>query len=519
MAEFAVAQGRSRQDGDEAAKGNNMQPGQSGTRPSRPWESPRLEPIDGTGTLLYGHDTAVRGRDSLLRRLLAMSDALALVGAYALLWVFAPPPNAVTDDAALLLAIPVWIVLNKILGLYDRDANLIHRSTLNELPGVFHSISLGTALAFLFGPLLPGVEMHRTQVIVWWLTAIVLTPLLRSGARRIVRAATEPERIVIVGSGQVASLVATKIASHPEYGATLVGCIDADDENGAGVIDDLPRLGTVEDFEKLVEEHDIERVVIAFSSMDHEPLLHLIRTSKRLRLKISIVPRLFEVIGHGVELDQIEGMTLLGLRGLGRTKSTLALKRAVDVAGAGIGLLVLAPLLALVAIAVKLDSRGPIFFGQHRRGRGEGEFTMWKFRTMVVGADEMQAELSHLNEMVDGPMFKITEDPRVTRVGRWLRRSSIDELPQLWNVLRGDMSLVGPRPLVPAEDDHVMGWHRARLDLTPGLTGPWQVLGRNSIPFHEMVKLDYLYVAEWSLWNDFKLMLRTVPVITGRRGT
>ncbi len=160
-----------------------------------------------------------------------------------------------------------------------------------------------------------------------------------------------------------------------------------------------------------------------------------------------------------------------------------------------------------------------MFFKQRRVGRANREFQMLKLRTMVDGADAMKADLAHLNEVPGGTMFKIDLDPRVTPVGRFLRASSLDELPQLINVLRGEMSLVGPRPLVPEEDDNVIGWHRARLELTPGLTGPWQVMGRNQIPFHEMVKLDYLYVSEWSLWNDITLLLRTLPVVLGRRGS
>jgi exopolysaccharide biosynthesis polyprenyl glycosylphosphotransferase len=231
-----------------------------------------------------------------------------------------------------------------------------------------------------------------------------------------------------------------------------------------------------------------------------------------------VVPRLFEVIGAGVEIDQVEGMTLLGIRGLTRTTSTLAMKRATDIVGASLGLLLLAPLFAVIAVAIKLTSQGSVFFLQERVGRGNRVFHMWKFRTMVRGARHQQADLAHLNEMEGGAMFKIADDPRITPVGRILRRASLDELPQLWNVLRGEMSLVGPRPLVPAENDQVMGWHRTRLDLTPGLTGPWQVMGRNAIPFQEMVKLDYLYVTDWSLWSDIKLLLRTLPVVVGRRG-
>ena len=478
---------------------------------------PTFEPD--AGAVLHAANVETPRRDSMRRRALAAADVLALLGAYGVLWVVAPPPNSVTHDLVLLVAAPLWVVLNKSLRLYDRDANLVHQSTLNELPKIFHSLSLGAALAFLVGPLVPGVTIHRTQLIIWLFAAIVLTPTFRFAARELVRRGTAPERVLLVGAGQVASLVARKIASHPEYGSELVGYVHADgDRLHAESMGDLRCLGSLSRFERICREADVERVIVGFSSAEHERLLDVIRISKRLRVKISVVPRLFEVIGAGVEIDQIEGMTLLGIRGLTRTTSTLALKRTMDIAGAGLGLILLAPLFAVIALAIKLTSRGSVFFLQPRVGRGNQVFLMWKFRTMVRGARHMQEDLAHLNEMEGGPMFKIADDPRATPLGRILRRASLDELPQLWNVLRGEMSLVGPRPLVPAENDHVLGWHRSRLDLTPGLTGPWQVMGRNAIPFQEMVKLDYLYVTDWSLWSDIKLLLRTLPVVVGRRG-
>ncbi|WP_205698083.1 sugar transferase [Conexibacter sp. SYSU D00693] len=506
---------------DDAAASPRRAVGDEPPRYRRPAVRPLapVAPLDTSGGFLFGADVQTPRRDSWRRRSLALADLSALVLAWGLMWLVAPPPGDVLDDLVLLPVLPLWIVLNKVLGLYDRDGSLIHRSTLNELPQIVHSLTLGTALLYLLGPILiPGAELLRGPVVVWWLFAMALTPLLRSAARASVRRSFEPEHVLIIGAGHVASVVAEKIGQHPEYGARLVGYLDVPHADEGPTVGELDRLGDVADFEQVCREHDVERVVIAFSNLEHEALLDLIRMGKRLRLKISVVPRLFEVIGHGVAIDQIEGMTLLGLKSLQLSRSTLMLKRAMDVAGAGIGILLLSPLLIAVSIAVKVDSRGPIFFGQRRIGRRDREFRMWKFRSMVDGAEDLKADLAHLNEMGDGPMFKIAEDPRVTRVGRFLRRTSIDELPQLFNVLRGDMSLVGPRPLIPVEDDHVIGWHRARLDLTPGLTGPWQVLGRNRIPFHEMVKLDYLYVAEWSLWNDVKLILRTLPVMVGRRG-
>jgi lipopolysaccharide/colanic/teichoic acid biosynthesis glycosyltransferase len=189
---------------------------------------------------------------------------------------------------------------------------------------------------------------------------------------------------------------------------------------------------------------------------------------------------------------------------------------------AGAGLVLLAPVLSAIAALIKLDSSGPVFFRQVRMGSGGKQFRILKFRTMVVDAETRKAEVRHLNKHAqpgsDGRMFKIPGDPRITRLGRFLRRYSLDELPQLVNVLKGEMSLVGPRPLIVDEDRHVSEWARKRLDLRPGMTGLWQVLGRSDIPFDEMVKLDYLYVTTWSLWHDFRLLFRTVPLVLQARG-
>jgi exopolysaccharide biosynthesis polyprenyl glycosylphosphotransferase len=516
MSDATVAPGATRDEESRDAR-TAVTPLRPVPRAHLPEPLPTFEPDP--GYVLHAANVDTPRRDSMRRRALAAADMLALLGAYGVLWLVAPPPNSVAHDLVLLPVLPLWVVLNKSLRLYDRDANLVHQSTLNELPGLFHSLSLGAALAFLLGPLVPGVTIHRPQLIVWWLAAIALTPALRFAARELVRRRTSPERLLLVGAGQVAALVARKIESHPEYGNELVGYVYADgDHRHVDAMGDLRCLGAMSDFERVCREADVERVIVAFSSAQHERLLDVIRISKRLRVKISVVPRLFEVIGSGVEIDQVEGMTLLGVRGLTRTTSTLALKRAMDIAGATAGLVVLSPLLLVIAVAIKLTSPGPVLFRQSRVGRANRVFHIWKFRTMVKGAHRMQADLAHLNEMEGGAMFKIVDDPRITPVGRILRRASLDELPQLWNVLRGEMSLVGPRPLVPAENDHVIGWHRTRLDLTPGLTGPWQVMGRNAIPFQEMVKLDYLYVTDWSLWSDVKLLLRTLPVVVGRHG-
>jgi lipopolysaccharide/colanic/teichoic acid biosynthesis glycosyltransferase len=229
-----------------------------------------------------------------------------------------------------------------------------------------------------------------------------------------------------------------------------------------------------------------------------------------------VVPRLFEVVGSSAAFDDVEGTTLLGLRRYGLSRSSWRLKRMLDIVVTGGLLFFLSPVLLVIAIAIKLDDRGPVFFRQRRIGYDGREFEMVKFRTMAEDAERRKLELLSLNE-AEG-LFKIEDDPRITRVGKVLRKTSLDELPQLINVLSGDMSLVGPRPLVPADDERIQGWDRRRLDVPPGMTGHWQILGSSRVPLGEMVKIDYLYGANWSLWGDLKILLRTVPYVLARRG-
>jgi exopolysaccharide biosynthesis polyprenyl glycosylphosphotransferase len=230
-----------------------------------------------------------------------------------------------------------------------------------------------------------------------------------------------------------------------------------------------------------------------------------------------VLPRLLEVVGSSVEFDDLHGVTVMGVRRFELTRSSAVVKRAFDLLGASLGLLAVSPLLAVIAVAIKLDGRGPVFFRQLRVGQHGKRFYMLKFRTMVPDAEAMKDSLRDRNEAQEG-LFKIADDPRVTRVGSFLRKSALDELPQLFNILKGEMSLVGPRPLVIEEDQRVEGWHRRRLELMPGMTGHWQILGPARVPLAEMVAIDYLYVANWSLWKDVKILLRTVPHVLGRRG-
>jgi exopolysaccharide biosynthesis polyprenyl glycosylphosphotransferase len=333
-----------------------------------------------------------------------------------------------------------------------------------------------------------------------------------------VLAVTPVERCLVLGGAEAAERIAEKLHGAPSVKACAVGRVALHHDDGVDGTrqDSLRFLGDVSSLRRVLSEHEIERVIIAPDDTDSDLVLRAIRVIKALGVKVSVLPRLLEVVGSSSAFDDVDGITLLGVRRYGMTKSSERLKRCLDAAAATAGLVVIAPLFALMALAIKLDSRGPVFFRQPRIGRKGQTFQILKFRSMVTDAEALKLDLRSRNE-ADG-LFKIEDDPRITRVGRYLRRRSLDELPQLINVLRGDMSLVGPRPLVPDEDAKIEGWQRRRLVVRPGMTGLWQIFGSSRIPMHEMVKIDYMYGANWSIWLDLKILFRTVPYVLSRRG-
>ncbi len=327
------------------------------------------------------------------------------------------------------------------------------------------------------------------------------------------------QNAVVVGAGLVGQEIARKIRRNPVYGLQLVGFVDADPLPLHHELADVPVLGGTDRLTEILRARAVDRVVIAFSGDGHEVGLDVVRACNELDVQVDIVPRLFEVVGSRAAFYNLQGTVLLGLTAPALGASSRAAKRAMDVVGAAAGLIVLAPLFAAVAVAIKATSPGPVFFRQTRIGKAQQPFRIYKFRTMVADAEARKHELAHLNDhhdLGDARMFKIADDPRVTPIGKLLRRTSIDELPQLINVLRGHMSLVGPRPLIIDEHQHVAAWGLKRLDLTPGLTGLWQVCGRSEVPFSQMLVLDYLYVTNWSLWGDIKLVFRTIPALLGK---
>jgi exopolysaccharide biosynthesis polyprenyl glycosylphosphotransferase len=484
---------------------------------SEPVPVPRLlTVIDGVDPLVVGDAGAMDGhaesaslvwREAIGRRLLGIADVAAV--SMALLVVLGGVHLRYG-----LLTLPIGIVLALVLfkvgGLYDRDDLRVVHSTLDEAPTLVQLTGLYALGVGISISMLPSHEIRAGQIALLWVISFAAVFGGRMIARAAAGRAAPAERCLVIGDADRADRVRQKLATSRAR-ADVVAALPLLGHE----IDDRDWMAMPQLLRRVVHDLNVHRIIIAPTTADTTDVVNLIRTAKAVGVRVSVLPRMFEVVGSAVEFDDVDGMTMLGVRRFGLSRSSRLLKRAFDIALTGAGVLVVGPLLLAIAAAIRLESRGPVLFRQVRVGRDGEHFSIFKFRSMVVDAEDQKDSLRTLNEAGDG-LFKLARDPRVTRVGGFLRRTSLDELPQLLNVLRGEMSLVGPRPLVIDEDAQVLGLDRSRLHLTPGMTGPWQILG-SRVPMQEMVGLDYLYVANWSLWLDLKVMLRTVRHVA-RRG-
>jgi exopolysaccharide biosynthesis polyprenyl glycosylphosphotransferase len=424
------------------------------------------------------------------------------------------------------IVLPIWVVAAKLYGLYDRDEERASHSTVDEIASVFHLMTAGVwlfyAAAWLAGLPHPG----QAKLVLFWLVALTAVIVARSGARALAR--RQPaylQNALIVGAGDVGQLVGRKLLQHPEYGIRLLGFVDAEPKEMRRDLGDLTIVGTPDEIDEIVSREQIDRVIVAFSRGGHEEMLELMRAIRKLDVQIDIVPRLFEAVGANVGVRTLEGLPLLGLPTIKMSRSSRFLKRCLDVAGASTLLALTAPLLALIAMAVRRDSSGPIFFRQTRLGMDAREFTLLKFRTMHDGTDDAPHR-EYISQIMSSDalptsnnLYKLERPEAVTRLGRWLRRTSLDELPQLLNVLRGDMSLVGPRPSIPYELELFAPHHFERFLVPAGLTGLWQVEARAHATFGEALDLDVAYVRGWSFGLDLRLLLGTPRLIFRKRDT
>ncbi|MDQ3380891.1 MAG: sugar transferase [Actinomycetota bacterium] len=471
--------------------------------------------------------------------MLVLADVVGLGLAFALAIVLFRDQPGLTDPVAVehevvlfLITLPGWVLLARLHGLYDRDEERASHSTLDDLVGVFHLVTVGTFLFFAGSWVTRIAEPYPSKLLTFWVLAIVLVALARVAARAFARTRKAyVQNTVIVGVDAVAKLVGRKILDHPEYGIQLVGFIDSASDRGVGVVGGLNVLGPPEELPEIVLMNDVERVVVAFFDRPVSEAIELVRRTKEMRVQVDIVPRLFAAVDPRAQLHTLEGFPLIGLSPARLWRSSLSIKRSLDIVLAAIGLILAAPLLVFIAGRVKLESRGPIFYIQDRVGLNGRLFRLVKFRTMYLeysvgegyGGD---AALRELKRILADPAArdeydrtrKLKADPRVTPFGRFLRRTSLDELPQLWNVLRGDMSLVGPRPVEEADLDRYREDVVTLLSFRPGMTGYWQINGRSRNVFEERVRLDIAYVRGWSLKLDLAVLGKTAWTLVKGHG-
>jgi exopolysaccharide biosynthesis polyprenyl glycosylphosphotransferase len=426
-----------------------------------------------------------------------------------------------TDPLWGLVMLPVWVVLAKFEGLYDADSPRIWHLTTDEAPAIFHWVTLSVAGSLFFIRALPDETIMVQSALAFYLAALGAAFVLRSAARGFWRRYVPHERALVLGHGKLADMVSRKLALEPGHHLSLLeyAGFEPSASNGNGAARSEIKLEELskEDLEFLLEETGVERVVLALPELDEATLARVVSSCRAAGVKLSVMPPMRAMLGTAVQLNHIAEMPVIEYGTWGTSWSTMALKRTADIVLSAIGIVVLAPLMLIIAIAVRTTSKGPALFRQVRAGRHGKPFKILKFRTMCRDAEQRINEVISPDELAE-PMFKLRQDPRVTKVGRFLRRTSLDELPQLFNVLKGDMSLVGPRPEELWLVERYGETQRFRLQMRPGLTGPMQVHGRGELNFQERLAVEREYVENYSLRKDMKILLRTGSAIFRAHG-
>ena len=455
------------------------------------------------------HLRSVHRMVRLRRWALALADSVAIAIAIGLAAEFGRVDSVNWPWAA--LTIPVWILVAKIYSLYDQDHRRISHSTSEEIPALVATAAItGVVVKLLSEGLTPTVLPSSVSMIIG-IASVPLVILLRAAVRRLYIKVAERERTVLVGSGDKAALVAKRLQQQASATIELVGFVAAtrpDDEDSGPGVSALAFLGSADELGTTVEEWGISRVVVADDSLDSRQVSEIIAVCRQALASVTLVPANLEVLGPNTELNRIGAVPMLDFRFSVPPRSTMLIKRVIDIALSSFLLLLAAPVLLLAAVAIRLETAGPVFFRQVRIGKDGRRFRMLKLRTMTAGAEDELDRLIEIDSLRE-PVFKIRDDPRVTQVGAFLRRTSIDEIPQFINVLKGDMSLVGPRP----EEEAVVALYderqRQRLAVKPGVTGPMQIAGRGDLSFEERLSLDRDYVDNMTITGDISILVRT----------
>jgi len=360
-------------------------------------------------------------------------------------------------------------------------------------------------IIFVYAGLLILLLLGLARVIRWY----ILARLRQSGQG--------VDRVLIIGAGEVGRTVMRNLIAQPDLGYRVVGFLDDDPIKSENDIGPIKALGGLDNLPQAIEENAIDQVIITLPWQYHRKTVRLVTDAEHAGVRARVVPDLFQLSLGGVDVEAINGVPLISIKESALIGFNRTVKRALDLTLGGLTMIFVSPIWLAIAVGIKIDSPGPVFFRQERVGKDGKIFTVFKFRSMYEDAEERLEKLRAHNE-ADGPLFKMKDDPRRTRMGRFIRKTSLDELPQLINVLRGEMSIVGPRPGLPSEVAQYQEWHRKRLEVQPGITGLWQVSGRSNLTFDEMVMLDIYYAENWSLGLDLRIMLRTIPQVLFAEG-
>lgn len=443
------------------------------------------------------------------------ADVALVTGAFMLAYV----GRFSADESLPMLGLDRYIRLAVLVGLFATVLLVTHglydlerpQSWPFRLRGIASSSSTALVLAITASYFLGDQAFSRLWLASGWALAVAALVIWRALAHRIYEALHDvfspANRVLIVGANRLGRELANELKS----GYEVVGYVD----NGSDLEHlDAPLLGPIAQLEELVQAYAVDEVIIALPGGRREQVSRVLARGFRRHVQVKLLPEFGGLLTERFQLHHFGGRQYLGYVPAAAVSWA---KRAVDLVTLSVGLIALAPVLSVIAIAIKLDSPGPVFYRQERVGKDGRRFKILKFRSMCQDADRRLETLKQHNEAT-GPLFKIRHDPRVTRVGGLLRRWSLDELPQLLNVLRGEMSLVGPRPPLPSEVEQYEDWQLGRLRAVPGLTGLWQVSGRSLVPFHDMVRLDLHYIRNWSLALDLEILLRTIPTVLSNRG-
>ncbi|MFH1684447.1 MAG: sugar transferase [Candidatus Margulisiibacteriota bacterium] len=412
----------------------------------------------------------------------------------------------------------IWLAIFKLVGLYEEKK---FSTLIDGLATLFVGVTFSTLV--LVGLLFLNQEFWFSRLVianVWWLALLLLGSLrmVIFAARRTLRAKGWGVRnVLILGAGEMGQVLALKLKRDKALGYHAVGFLDDDPAKLGKSFHDITVLGDTTKTSQTVKLNRVEEIIIASDKFPAKKILDIITECERYGVEFKIVPGILALMSSRMDVDEWGGIPLLTISEIQIIGFNALIKRGADIVFSAAGLLLLSPFFVFVYFLVKLTSAGPVFLKQERVGLDGKIFRMYKFRSMNKDAEEQFSEIESLSE-TEGHLFKIKNDPRITPLGKFMRQFSVDEYPQLVNVLFGQMSLVGPRPPLPREVKHYNNWHKKRFRVRPGITGPWQVSGRSFLPFDDMVRLDIYYIENWSLWGDFKILLRTIPVVLSGSG-